>query len=156
MEVGSPWYSQVYLNGIVEIVKVIDPIGEPEDAGPKEFDGVEIEREIVETLDQAALTYAAVGMGGPAMVMVSLIDVFQHRLYRPHTTYSRGFERPLVELPDLVLPDVTPPLARALRPLLDDLWRAAGWGAGSPSYSDGEWTGYAARLGVAAPPRGWP
>jgi hypothetical protein len=155
METGSRWHSQVYLNGIVEIVTVIDPKGEPEDIGPKEFDGVEIEREIVETLDRAALTYAAVGMTGPAMVMVSLISVFEHRLFHPRAAHSRGFEQPSVELPDLVVADVTPPLGRALRPLLDDLWRAAGWPMGSPSYIEGEWSGYSAPAGRATPPRVW-
>lgn len=153
MEVGSRWWSRVYLNGIVEIVTIIDPIGEPEDTGPQEFDGVEIEQEIIKTLDQAALTYAAIGMNGPAIVMVSLIDVFEHRLIRSHAAGSRGFQKPLVELPDLIASDVTPPLGRTLRPLLDDLWRAAGWGTGSPSYIEGEWSGYSARAGVAVVPR---
>jgi hypothetical protein len=145
MEKGSRWFSQVYLNGIVEIVTVVDPIGKPEDAGPKEFRGIEIEQEIVETLDRAALTYAAVGMSGPAMVMVSVIGAAKHRLIRSHAGNSQGFDQAVVELPELVLADVKPPLGRPLRPLLDDLWRAAGWAMGSPSYSGGEWSGYSAQ-----------
>ena len=137
IESESVWYSHVYDNGIIEIVTVIDPIGLPEDVGPKEFLGEEIEQEIVGTLDRAALTYTAIGMTAPARVMVSLVGVAGNRLIRSHAGHSQGFDRAFVELPELILEKVEPPFGRALPQLLDDLWRAAGWHDGSPSYVGG-------------------
>jgi len=142
IEAGSSWYAQVHLNGVIEIVTVLDPLGEPEDIGPREFRGDELEQDIVTGLDGAALTYAAVGTTAPALATASLIGVERHRLIRSHSGNSGGFSRPIVELPNLALDAVTPPLGRALRPLLDDLWRAAGWPNGSHSYFNGDWTGY--------------
>ena len=109
VESGSGWCAHVYDNGIIEIVTVIDPIGLPEDVGPKEFRGEEIEQEIVGTLDRAALTYAAIGMAAPAMVMVSLIGVAGNRLIRSHAGHSQGFDRPFVELPELILKELSRP-----------------------------------------------
>lgn len=142
MKTGSRWWSYVFLNGIIEIVTLIDPLGEPEDTGPVEFRGSEIEREIIDTLDRAALVYDAIGMGGPAIVMVTLFDVLNARLIRAHGGYSQGFQRSVVELPDLEIDGVAPPLGRKLLPLINDLWHAAGWVSGTSSYTDGEWHGY--------------
>jgi hypothetical protein len=142
LEQGSFWYAQVFRSGIIQIVTVINPIGEPEDAGPREFRGEDIELDIVKTLDGAALTYAAVGMGGPALAMVSLLDVSGYRLIRSHAGGTHGFDQSIIMLPSVPLESVEPRLGRALHPLLDSLWHEAGWGSGSPSYHDGEWRGY--------------
>jgi hypothetical protein len=61
---------------------------------------------------------------------------------RSTADYSHGFDRPVVASQVLGLSDMTKPLGRALRPILDSLWRAAGWADGSPSYGGGDWDGY--------------
>jgi hypothetical protein len=141
-ERGSSWYVMISDNGIFEIVMNLDPVGELHDAGAIGLDGFEIEREIIETLDKITSPYRVIGMTAPALAMITLLEVNGCLLIKSTAGRSEGFDRMIVPLPEVIVPNFAPPLGNVIRPALDDLWRAAGWGEGSPSYGLGEWVGY--------------
>jgi hypothetical protein len=104
--------------------------------------GYPLERYIVKTLDAVSEGYRQLNLRSPVIIRVELLGVLGTKLIKPNADYSKGFDRSVVASQVLGLTDMTKPLGRALRPILDSLWRAAGWADGSPSYGCGDWDGY--------------
>jgi hypothetical protein len=104
--------------------------------------GYPLERLIVKTLDAVSEAYENLGLRSPVFLRVELGDVLGSRLAKATASHSKGFDRPLVTTEVLGIIQMIKPLGRSLRPILDSLWRAAGWPDGSPSYGRGEWEGY--------------
>ncbi|MBV9825364.1 MAG: adenylate/guanylate cyclase domain-containing protein [Alphaproteobacteria bacterium] len=138
----SQWCSRLDLNGFVEIVLTLDDL----EGGGTVLRGFPLERCIVKTLDAVADGYAALKLESPVVVRVTLFNVLGMKLMKSTAGRSAGFDRAVVTTQELELPDMKKPLGRLLKPLLDTLWHAAGWGDGSPSYGQGgDWDGYGRR-----------
>jgi hypothetical protein len=137
---ASQWHSRLDWNGFVEIMQVLD---EADEKGRVEvIRGYPLERYIVKTLDAVSEGYRQLNLRSPVIIRVELLGVLGTKLVKPNADYSKGFDRSVVASQVLGLTDMTKPLGRALRPILDSLWRAAGWADGSPSYGCGDWDGY--------------
>jgi hypothetical protein len=136
----SQWHSRLDWNGFVEIVQVLE---EADEQGRVEvIRGYPLERYIVKTLDSISEGYQRLSVRSPAIIRVKLLGVLGTKLMRSAVDYSKGFDRSIVASEVLGLSNMTTPLGRALRPILDSLWFAAGWRDGSPSYGRGDWDGY--------------
>jgi hypothetical protein len=136
----SRWCSHILNAGMAEIAMSLETA---QIDGVQAITGYRLEAEIVETLDEMAEGYAGIGIGGPALVKVTMLEVFGVRLARRSTTNrTRGFDRPTVPLPNIQLDRIGKPMGNALRPVFNRLWRAAGWRDGSQSFQRSEWAGY--------------
>ncbi len=136
----SQWHSRLDWDGFVQIVLTLDEASE--DVLLKVIRGCPLERYIVKTLDAISEGYRQLDIRSPVAIRVVLSDVLGAKLAKSTPGHSKGFDRQVVETEVLGLSQMTKPLGRALRPILDSLWRAAGWAGGSPSYGRGDWDGY--------------
>ncbi len=137
----SNWYSQLNWNGYAEIAQVLD---DAEENGRAEIiNGYRLERCIVKAFDAISEGYQKLGLRSAVVLRAELFDVLGSRMAKSTPGHSHGFDRPVVISEAVGLSQMTKPIGRALRPLLDSLWLAAGWANGSPSYGRGDWDGYA-------------
>jgi len=137
---ASWWYSRLDWNGFVEIVETLEETGADEYAAT--IGGYSLERHIVRTLDRIAEGYDRLFIRSPAIIQVGLLDVLGTKLVKSTAGFTSGFDRPMIITSPLVVSNMRKPLGVAIRPILDSLWRAAGWPDGSPSYGQGDWDGY--------------
>jgi hypothetical protein len=136
----SMWFASLSRYGVVEFVSMVDTLGMPSDQGRVLIQPNLLESLIVCTVERFANGLAGLGIEAPFVVRAGLYDVQGCFLFG-----GRGpaeFTRQPIALPAVYLNSVESPLANPLRPLLDAVWRAAGLGAGSPSYNSGTWAGY--------------
>jgi hypothetical protein len=136
----SDWHSRLDWNGFAEIVLVLE---QPDAEGQvKTIPGYPLERYIVKTLDAVAEGYKWLDLRSAVMIRVTLLGVSGTRLMKSTTGSSKGFDRAVVATQVLGLHAMNQPLGRLLRPILDSIWRSAGWADGSPSFIGGDWEGY--------------
>jgi hypothetical protein len=136
----SMWFVELSRYGIIELVSMIDTIGLPEDRGPIAIDGTQLEALAVNTIDNLATALQAVGVGGPAVLSVTLLEVDGCILIRGRR--DARFQRQPIVLPEATLESFEPPLANQLRRVLDAIWRAGGVPEGSGAFGTGTWDGY--------------
>jgi hypothetical protein len=136
----SDWHSRLDWNGFVEIVLVLEQSdGEGQ---VKVIHGYPLERYIVKTLDAIAEGYQWLDLRSAVMLRVTLLGVLGTRVMKSALGSAKGFDRSVVTTQVLALHRMSKPLGRALRPILDSIWRSAGWPDGSPSFASGDWEGY--------------
>jgi hypothetical protein len=104
-------------------------------------DGRKLEAQIVLNLDRMAAILDDLGLGGPALVEISLQGIEDVTLIRS-THGARRLRIPELRLPLAQIDNFSPPLADQLRDQLDMLWQAGGSAEGSPSFGGGAWDGY--------------
>jgi hypothetical protein len=137
----SQWHSRLDWNGYVEILLTLDDEADAE-GRVAVIRGYPLERYIVRTLDAVAEGYRRLNVRSPVIIRVELFGVLGSKLLKSTAGFSKGFDRSVVTSEMLGLSQMTPRLGHALRPILDSLWRAAGWADGSTSYDRGDWDGY--------------
>lgn len=137
---ASHWHSRLDWNGYVEIVLTLEEADEQDRV--QLMRGYPLERYIVRTLDAVAEGYQQLDIRSSVVVCVSLAGVLGARLSKSTPGHTKGFDRPVITATAIGLPKMAKPLGRMLRPILDELWRAAGWADGSPSFGRGDWEGY--------------
>lgn len=137
----SHWHSRLDWNGYVEIVLTVDEADEQERV--QLIRGYPFERYIVRTLDAVAEGYQQLDIRSSMVIGVTLAGVLGTKLSKSTPGHSKGFDRPVITSDAIGLTKMEKPLGRTLRPILDELWRAAGWADGSPSFGRGDWDGYA-------------
>jgi|SRR5271157_3922228 len=136
----SQWHSRLDWNGFVEIMLALDEANEEGHA--EHIRGYPLERYIVKTLDAVSEGYRQLNVRSPVIIRVTMMGVLGAKLIKSTAGYSKGFDRSVFVSEVLGLTDMTKLLGRALRPILDSLWRAAGWAGGSPSFQRDDWEGY--------------
>ena len=136
----SQWHSKLDWNGFVEIVQTLDEADEEDQV--QVIGGYPLERYVVKTFDAVSEGYTQLNIRSPVVLRATLLGVLGARFAKSTTGFSKGFDRPIAATEVLGLTQMTKPLGRALRPILDLLWCAAGWADGSPSYGRGDWEGY--------------
>lgn len=109
--------------------QIANPPGQ--EGAPIDVDGIELQGNLVATIDQIANGYRELGVSGTAIISISLSRVLNLRLTRSRPANTPGIDRPFLHLPDIRLADLTRPQADELKPSFDALWRAAGWSSGS-------------------------
>lgn len=136
----SWWCSSLSNKGITEIVETLVEVSQNDP--PPAINGFELEAKIVETLDRISQGYAELGIVSPVILQIALIDVHGVRLERSRPARVPGFDRLYIQLKQIYLEHFSTPVGGQLRHLFDELWRAAGWAGGSPSFRTGDWAGY--------------
>lgn len=136
---GTHGYSQLFRSGFFETVKVLTPSFGEEPV----LAGQVYEDHFIRLLDRLRSEYSQLGVGLEMTCMVSILGARQVQLGVDRARYNleahQGrFDRDVIALPDVLLsPDLT--ATKALRPVFDLVWQAAGI-ARSPNYDDaGEW-----------------
>jgi hypothetical protein len=104
-------------------------------------DGRRLEALIVHSLERMAAIANGLGLAGPAVVAIALDGVEDVELSSAQLG-GRRIRLPEVNLPLAKLVNMNGELATALQEQFDVLWQTAGWGGGSPSFTDGAWAGY--------------
>ncbi|WP_310564231.1 ATP-binding protein [Hydrogenophaga sp.] len=136
---GTFGYSQLFRSGFFETVKVL----ESREGGHAALGSQTYEEQVIRVLDLLREEYLQLGVGLEMTCMVSILGAKRVELgldkWRYHLEDHQGyFDRDAVVLPDVLLaPEV--PSAKAMRPVFDLVWQAAGL-PGSDNYDDtGEW-----------------
>lgn len=134
------WRMRLVRPGYLEYQAIIGArIDDDPDIG---VDGLGLEALIVRSLERMAGIAIELGLGGPALVSISLDGIEDVHLTRARPG-GRRILRPDLYLPVATIDDLGSPMAGALHEQLDILWQAAGWADGSPSFGQRVWAGYA-------------
>lgn len=133
-------YLQLFRNGIVESVDSHMMVGHGRETGlPSVFFAMSLSR----FLTEAVAMWCALGIGGPACVLVTLTGLKDVPFMLPANGgyVTRSFSSDTFYLPDVVIDDFERDPRPLLRHALDVLWQAAG-DSGCPYFSaDGQWIG---------------
>jgi len=104
-------------------------------------DGCQLEWETVFHLERMAKILGQLGLSGPAILELRLDGAEDIILSKARPSH-RPLQRRDFMLPHVMVDDLSAPLAPALHDIFDQLWQAAGWPEGSPSYTGDTWQGY--------------
>jgi hypothetical protein len=136
------WRTRLVRPGAVEYQSTI---GFRADGDPETIiNGLELEREIVATVERLGGILAELGLGGPALVVVGFEGMEDVVLARARPG-GRKIGRPGFVLPVVELSDPADRPANLLHDGFDILWQTSGWADGTPSFSSGQWDGYAGK-----------
>jgi hypothetical protein len=136
----SMWFTEISRYGEIEVISMVDTIGEPSDAGPITIEGSQLEALIVRSVEKLFVSLNSLKVRPPAVFQCSLLETIDCHilLSRAHGKFTR---QPII-LPEVIIGEYKSPVAEILRPVLDAIWRAAGVVSGSPSFNSGSWAGY--------------
>lgn len=134
----SQCYTQVFRSGIVEAVMSLGPWD-----GKKILVGAWLEKRFLDLLERSISQLTNRGLDAPFIVSLSFVDVDGYQLDNDDRTGRRTplkYPEPVLLLPDVLVEDISSVAdGRAIRPILDAMWRAFEYD-GSPHYnSDGFW-----------------
>lgn len=116
-------YTQLYRNGVLEAVCVFPPSGQP--SPPTRYYAAHLGQWVLEYLPQYLVRLDASDIGPPYVMMMSLLNVRGLTLPGYWST-PVGVDRNDILIPDLLLNEMPPSFADALRPAFDAMWQAAG------------------------------
>jgi hypothetical protein len=126
------WYVLVFRSGIIELVHTAYLY---EVEGHRHFTAPSIEEGVILDTQRLWQFQQALGLQPPLVVMLTLTNVNDYRIGKD----TPGIDRETLALPEALIDEPSPDIAKTLRPLIDALWQAAGQRE-SPSYdADGNW-----------------
>lgn len=132
----SSWATSLTSQGHLERAFAV---GDPDEFGFEQLiDGRELDSRIVDALQRSGTLLDAVGLGGPAMIGLTIEGGECLRLSRGKDE-GQLFGSPFMTFGPIRVDHLAQPDAVQVRPLLDDLWQAAGWEDGTPSITDAGW-----------------
>lgn len=119
---------EYFRNGGVEIAVSLSPHVIP----PNILLGEKLEQELVSWVDASLDWSGKVGAEPPYVVLLSLVRVATLRLRPPGRMAAgaflyTGFDRSIVQLPEVVLQDTPSDASESLGEVLQIMWQAAGW-----------------------------
>ncbi len=132
-------YVQVFRNGVIEAVDTNLLRLEPD--GRKWIRGSAHEHETVEAVKRYLSVQHFLAVGEPLAIIVTLTGVKGYRMYVGGLRFDTGvpIDRDLLLIPEVIVEGYNVNVGRALRPVFDAMWSAAGY-PGSFSYDhDGNW-----------------
>lgn len=127
---GQVTYLQVYRNGVIEVVdtEVVDPFPLPLKDALFIPSGLLVGHAI-KCVDNVRTAYQELGVSPPFSVLATLLGVKDLCIPRDQGSGMArllAFDRDVVRLPEVQIEDYDTHVAKALRPLFDLLWNAAG------------------------------
>ncbi|WP_141649847.1 hypothetical protein [Rhizobium sp. PDO1-076] len=127
------WYMRVLRSGALDAATMIGArIDDDKDilveAGP-------LEARIFEMAERMGTIASAIGIDGPLVIHASLEGMEDVRLMGRQKA-SRPLRMPFIDLGTVSVPLVSAITIENLRPLLDTIWLTAGFGDGSPLFSE--------------------
>jgi hypothetical protein len=103
--------------------------------------GWAVEAVLVDIADRALALLGALGLSGPTLVATFLYDLRELDFAGPKRVGR--FPMQSLGLAQALVPEGERKSGELLKPAFDELWLAAGFSGGSPSFEDGEgWAGY--------------
>lgn len=129
------WSTRLVAPGLVE--RAISFAGE-ETWMDVELDGWSCDRQIISAVRRSGALLAAIGLGGPALVALTLEEAAGLSLRGPAGQGPKVGDA-TVSIPPIEVRDLADPQPSELRPLLDELWQACGFEDGSPSIDAAGW-----------------
>ncbi len=134
-------YLQIFQNGIFESA-VCDIGGQSQDGLTKYLWPASFEGDVLKALPQYLKEMEAIGVQPPIYVFLSLIHVSGWQIvldsYRRH---QRSIEKNELRPSEALLESFGVDVYDLLRPVYDDIWRAAGWQRSFNYDENGKWTG---------------
>jgi hypothetical protein len=129
----------LFRSGFFETVKVLEPRFGEEPL----LAGQTYEEHFIQLLDRLRSEYSRLDVGLEMTCMVSILGARQVQLGVDKWKYNlvdhQGrFDRDVIALPDVLLPPDLP-AAKALRPVFDLVWQAAGIARSLNYNAEGEW-----------------
>lgn len=131
----SRWCTRLFNNGVFDYAQMLSQTDGV-------VDGRALEHAIVAMADRLSRAGRALHFGDEALIGVTLHGVTD-TILSDRGKGPRPFHKPIVPLGFVVTRRFGENVGDDLRPLFDTLWRAAGWRAGAPSFTEGGWQGYA-------------
>ena len=140
-------YTQLFRHCGIESVDVylmqLSPLGD-RDNSRKVFYGVNVERNVINTLKRYQQICNLLGVTGPVALFLSITGVRGAGIAISPYDWSYdfiGIDSDFVMSDDVVLENVSDPADRTLKPLFDFMWNAGGY-SGSPFYDENlSWVG---------------
>lgn len=133
----SNWATRLVAPGHLERAFVL---GDPEWLGLEQaVDGLALDGRILEEVQRSGALLDAIGLAGPAMVALTIYRA-EDLLLAIGDEQRERFGAPFMTFGPIRVDQLARPDAKQMRPLLDDLWQAAGWEDGTPSVTDDGWT----------------
>lgn len=133
-------YCQTFRNGVIEAVSA-DLVGDR--YGEKFIPGIAYEQDLIRAVQRYLQASRNMEVPPPAVVMLSMFGVAGYRMAAAPRFIGSGeahIDRDTLLLPDVLVEAYEEDVGRALRPIFDAVWNAAGW-EGSLNYDgDGKWT----------------
>lgn len=135
----SPAFTQVYRTGIIESADTLFFKAREQFGRGKALPSEAFESGLLRSVQNYLSTLKSIEVDLPVLVAVSLLDVKGYALSLDHAQTDE-FDRDIISAQEITIEsyDVNVPLA--MKPLLDQIWNAAGC-EGSPYYSSDNWTG---------------
>ena len=136
-------YTQIYRNGVIEAVRV-GVLSSSEK--PSIIPSLRYEETVVTYLPHCFQIMKKLGCNPPILVGISLIGVRGLKLARDFMVElnmggSNAIVRDVLMLPEIVVEDLSTPVAQLLKPTLDLVWNACGFPS-SPYFDEaGKWIG---------------
>lgn len=142
----SRWSTRLFATGQIERAIAL---GDPSwDDFEQTIDGDELDRRILNAVVRSGEIYSALGLDAP--VVVGMMIERGHELRLSHSGVESGkLGLPSIRFRAVRVDNPRNPASSQLRPLLDELWQAAGFEDGTPSISDEGWTITVPKEGVA-------
>jgi hypothetical protein len=134
----TSWLVRLVRPGIIEVEATIGSRIEDDDAIA--INGRFVEREFVAWTERLVTALATIGLAGGGLIQLSLDGVEDVVLQRARPGGNK-IRQPSLFLALIEVKDLTAPFASAMHEAFDILWQSAGWGDGSPSFSNGIWSG---------------
>lgn len=134
-------YCQIYRSGRIESVYA-DLIREYH--GRKAIEDFH-EAEILQTVTRYLNVYTQLGISAPYVAMVTLLNAQGMKVIKRDALQSLlgpAIDRPVVVLPELLIPEWPCDLPRAFQPVFDALWNASGQSRSLNYDADSNWIGY--------------
>ena len=136
-------YCQIFRTGIIESVET--RLLQEKEAGKPCIPSIAFEGRLIDAARRYLSVHKQLGVDPPVFVMVSLLEVSGYVLATSQSVLPREVKDPIdrdtLLVPEILVEafDIDPD--KALRPIFDAVWNAAGW-PGSQNYDkDGRWVG---------------
>lgn len=133
-----PSYAQFFRNGIIESIGT-EYLNERE--GKKYIPFLYLEKELLDATTRYLAFYRTEGIPPPVELRLTLLGAKGFEMYpdRMFMRNSSPIDRDTLNLPGILIDDLTQPSDTILRPVLDSLWNACGYGE-CPNYNaEGRW-----------------
>ncbi len=141
---SSTGFTQLYRTGIIETADTTFISSANSYGMGKIISSVPFEVNLFKAIRRFLLVLKSLGVDLPLVIMLSLLDVQGYTLHVPDRlgAFAGGepFDRAVLAPQEVLIETYSDDIPSVMKPLLDEIWNAAGF-EGSPYYRGDEWIG---------------
>jgi hypothetical protein len=128
----------------------LTPAGQKMPEGIVNIPSVYFERKVMEGVSRYLKCLKELGVGGPWYAAAAIINLkksilhpnaTQHFMFQGSVFEGQEIRPPSIEIPQNITFENQQPIAKALRPIFDYIWREHGYHRSQNYTNDGDWTG---------------